>query len=80
MLLSNPPAFGAAMLVFVKVIHAAGDQGTDPASKAAEGEDPAPSLEVPVHRCPHGIIALRANKGDWVENHFSSINLASLHN
>ena len=75
MLFSNPPAFGAAMLVFVKVVHAPGDHGTDEASKAAEGQDPPPSLEVLVHRCPHGRIALRANKGGWVENHFSRIDL-----
>ena len=43
--LDNPPAFGAEMLELAEVVHAAGDDGAAEASKAAEGQDPAPTVE-----------------------------------
>ena len=55
------------MLVFIKVIHAAGDHGTDDASTAAEGNNPSPTLELLVDGCHHFIRAFGALDGDWVE-------------
>ena len=43
--LDNPPAFGAEMLEYVEVVHAAGNDGAAEASEAGEGQDPTPPVE-----------------------------------
>ena len=50
--LDNPPAFGAAMLEFVQVIQAAGDDCAAEAGEAEEGQDPAPTVEGAVQGGP----------------------------
>ena len=62
-----PAFFWAAMLVFIKVIHAAGDHGTDYAGTTAEGKNPSPALEFRFDRCHHFIHAFGAVEGDWLE-------------
>ena len=58
------------MLVFIKVIHAAGDHGTDDAGTAAEGNNPSPALEVLLDRSHHFIHAFGALEGDWLEGSY----------
>ena len=62
-----PAFFWAAMLVFIKVVHAAWDHGADNTSAAAEGHDPSPTLELLVDGCHHFIRTFGALDGDWVE-------------
>ena len=54
------------MLVFIEVVHEAGDHGTDNASTAAEGNKPSPTFKVLFDGCHHIILAFGALEGDWL--------------
>ena len=62
--MNNPPAFGADMLVYIEVIHAAGDDGAAEAGEAEEGQDPPVPIEGAVYRGQYLGPALRAGQGN----------------